>query len=188
MQRAAVREGEDAARDLAISIAGIRNRGDSSSEQARHRAADTTLAMAVLSELQTRVRNLEDAVAMSRLSSPLAGLVIGVDAEVGVQWNTRDTRAAFEIVDPASYVVRVSVPSARARRFEAGEAAWVELPKHVRADRRTLPASMESVSSIDVPITERAVTTMWREVRFKLPSEVPQDLITGDEIRVAFAP
>jgi multidrug efflux pump subunit AcrA (membrane-fusion protein) len=187
-QRTAKRGGEEAARDLALAIGARRNRVDGASRRARRRASDNSLAKAVVSELRTRVLNLEDAVKKSRIRSPIDGLVIGVNAEVGVQWNTRDLRAAFDIVDPESYVARVTIPARRALRFERNEEVWVELPAHVRTDQRTVPAVVHSVSSMDVPLEEDGITLMWREVGFKLPSRLPTDLIVGDEIRVAFAP
>ncbi len=189
VQRAAKRAGEEAARDLAIDIATYRNRGGASGRRARAKASDDALARAVASELRTRVRNLEDAVNKSRVASPLDGLVVRVNARVGEPWNTRVPEAAFEVVDPASYVARVTIPSVRAKKFEINEEVWVELPRHVEAADRLLPGVVVSVSSVDVPIEDDdGVVTTWREVGFKLPSRLPDGLGIGDDVRVAFAP
>ncbi len=193
VQRAAKRAGEEAAeeaaRDLAIRIGTYRNKGGEAGRRARSKASDDALALAVASELRTRVRNLEDAVNKSRVASPLDGLVIRVNARPGEPWNTRVPEAAFEVVDPTSYVARVSLPASRALRFAENEEAWVELPGHVRSPDRLLPAVVSTISSVDVPMEDDdGITTLWREVAFKLPSRLPEDLIIGDEVRVAFAP
>ena len=189
VQRAAKREGEEGARDLAILLATRRNKGGSASRRAGERAGEDALARAVLSELGTRVRNLEHAVNKSRVASPVSGFVLAVAAQPGRSWNTRDPEPAFQIVDPSLFVARVTLPAARARRFESEEEAWVELPSHVEAASRTVPAYVVSVSSRDVSIEdEDGIPGLWREVGFKLPTRLPGGLTIGDEVRVAFAP
>jgi multidrug efflux pump subunit AcrA (membrane-fusion protein) len=189
VQRAAKREGEEAGRDLAISIATRRNEGGAAGQRARRKASNDKLAFALASELGTRVRNLEDAVNQSRIASPLGGLVVAVNARAGEAWNTRVPEAAFEIVDPGSYVARVTLPARRAARFEENEEAWVELPRHVAGADRLLPVVVHSVSSVDVAMENAdGHMTKWREVGFKLPSRLPEALGMGDEVRVAFAP
>jgi hypothetical protein len=125
----------------------------------------------------------------SRIASPLGGLVVAVNARAGEAWNTRVPEAAFEIVDPGSYVARVTLPARRAARFEKNEEAWVELPQHVAGADRLLPVVVHSVSSVDVAMENAdGHMTKWREVGFKLPSRLPEALGMGDEVRVAFAP
>ena len=186
IQRRARTESEQGAAELAIAL--HKTRTDRPSTRAVRRANEDALAVALVDDLEQRIRQLEGAIDNSKLKSPLAGIIIGVRAAAGDEWNTRTVEPAFQIVDPRSFVVTVVIPLAAARALDLNEVAWVELPADGAAPV-VVRAELTSIADEHVTLAGQsggAVT--WTNVVFKLPPDLPRRSYIGEEARVALAP
>lgn len=186
VRRRAKSEGQEGAADLAVAI--HKTRTDRPSTRAVRRANEDALAVALVDDLEQRVRQLEDAINNSKLKSPLDGIVIGIQALGGEEWNTRVREAAFQIVDPRSFVVTVVIPVERANALRQDEVAWVELPGGDGAPT-VVQARWLSVADEQVTLTGSAGGSVaWTNALFKLPADLPRRSFIGEEARVALAP
>lgn len=179
-QATAKREGERAATERAIAMAAARGVRKPSTASSR-RAAEDSLALALQDDLAQRVAQLQFAIENSRLESPIAGQVVNVTVFPGGDWNTRSVEAAFEVVDPGSFVVQVVVPEDRARALAADAEVTVELPALGNATAATLPARLVEVGEEGVSL---GGGTRFVPVTFKLPSNPPRPLLMGEEVEV----
>ena len=187
VRRAVQTQGEGAA--VARAIALHQGRTTRPSSVAVHRAAEDSLALSLVDDLAQRLRQLQDAIDESTLTTPVAGLVIGASPIPGTEWNTRGGEPAFEIVDPASYVVRAVLPASRARRLTPGENAWVELPSVGGAPPMVVVARAGVVDDREVSLTSEAgAGTAWVDATFHLPAALPRRVWIGEEVRIAVAP
>lgn len=178
--------GEEGAADLAVAI--HKSRTPRPSTRAVRRANEDALAVALVDDLEQRIRQLEDAIDNSKLKAPFSGIVIGIQAMAGEEWNTRTVDPAFQIVDPRSFVVTVVIPVDRAKTLREGETAWVELPGG-NGPPTVVRARWLSVAEEQVTLTGSAGGGVaWTNALFKLPSELPRRSYIGEEARVALAP
>jgi multidrug efflux pump subunit AcrA (membrane-fusion protein) len=183
-QAAARREGEEAARDRAIALAARRGGRRPSVSQVR-RAAEDSLALALVDDNAQRVRQLEDAIANSSLKAPWDGIVVGVTARAGEEWNTRSVYAAVQLVDPTSFVVQIVIPVLRAKKLQEGELAWVELPALGSTATTVVRARWMSIGEESSQLAGGAA---WVNAVFQLPNNLPRRVLMGEEVRVVLQP
>jgi hypothetical protein len=187
VRRRARTNGEEGAADLAVAI--HKSRTARPSTRAVRRANEDALAVALVDDLDQRIRQLSDAIDNSSLKAPLAGIVIGIQAGVGEVWNTRTVEPAFQIVDPRSFVVTVVIPVERARQLTSNEVAWVEIPGAGGDPPTVAIAHSQSVADEAVTLTGSAGGSVaWTNAIFKLPAELPRHIFVGEEARVALGP
>lgn len=184
-QYTARREGEEAARDRAIALAARHARGRNVSTRQARRAAEDSLALALVDDLEQRVRTLEDAIENSKLTSPMDGLIVNSTAVAGLEWNTRSVDAAFEMVDPTTFTVQIVIPMSRAKRLQEGELAWVELPAVGGTPPQVIRARWLSTGE---NASQLAGGTAWVNTVFQLPTQLPRRVFMGEEVRVTLAP
>ncbi|MCP4873839.1 MAG: biotin/lipoyl-binding protein [Proteobacteria bacterium] len=173
---------EHEAAEKAVAIAAVRNRGARSGTAAR-RAAEERIAAALVDELGGRVRGLEDDIAKSVVRAPISGQIVSVRLSEGGQWNTRNVDPAFEILDPASLVIRAAVPVGLAKVMREREIVWLDL-----GDGASEPVE-GMVSEIDeqelrVSGNDGEFSTV-RHVRFTVTPAVSRRLEIGQPVRVA---
>lgn len=187
VRRAAGTTGEEGAANLAVAL--HKARTDRPSTHAVRRANEDALAVALVDDLDQRIRQLQNAIDHSSLKAPLNGVVIGIRAAVGEAWNTRTVEAAFQIVDPKSFVVTVVIPVERARALSQDERAWVEIPGARGGPPTVVTAQWQSVAAEQVTLTGSAGGSVaWTNAIFKLPADLPRHIFIGEEARVALAP
>ncbi len=180
-------DGEEGAADLAVAL--HKARTERPSTHAVRRANEDALAVALVDDLEQRIRQLEKAIAHSALKAPLSGIVIDVAVAAGEEWNTRTVRPAFQIVDPRSFVVTVVIPVERARTLTPDQVAWVEIPGERGGPPTVVSARWQSVAEDQVTLTGRSGGTVaWTNAVFKLPADLPRHVFVGEEARVALAP
>jgi|GEM_PF-2020337 len=179
-QRTARREGEEAARDRAIAMA-TRRMGSKPSTTKVRIAAEDSLALALMDDIDQRVRQLQDAVENSSLRSPMDGIVVGVTVRQGEEWNTRNVDPAFQLVDPSSFVVQIVIPMRRAKQLAEGELAWVELPAQGKSPVQVVQGRWLTVGDES---SQLAGGTAWVNATFQLPSNLPRRVHMGEEVRV----
>jgi len=187
VRRRARTDGEEGAADLAVAI--HKSRTARPSTRAVRRANEDALAVALVDDLDQRIRQLRDAIDNSSLKAPLDGIVIGIQAGVGEVWNTRTVDPAFQIVDPRAFVVTVVIPGERAQQLSPDEVAWVEIPGQGGGPPTVSVARWQSVANEAVTLTGSAGGSVaWTNAIFKLPAELPRHVFVGEEARVALAP
>lgn len=183
-QRRVARGGdEEELRDLVLDIAQQRN--EKPRTAAIKRAHQDQLAVALVDDLGSRARQLEDALKSSSLESPLDGVVVAMSVRPGMAWNTRSGDSAFEIVDPTALVVRAEVPRTRADAMQIRELVWVEFN-----GRAVVQAGVQEVGE-DVRQGFDEATGTNRPVRivtFSLPAKLPDSVEVGADARVALQP
>jgi len=184
-QFTARREGEEAAVDRAIALAARHNRGRRVSTRQSRRAAEDSLALALVDDLDQRVRTLEDAIQNSRLTSPMDGLIVNSTAVAGLEWNTRSVDPAFEMVDPSTFTVQIVIPMSRAKRLQTNELVWVELPAVGGGTPQVIRARWLSTGE---NASQLARGTAWVNTVFQLPSKLPRRVFMGEEVRVTLTP
>lgn len=174
--------GEEAATDMALRLARARNTAEGHRSGVAARAAGERLAAGLADDLAARVRQLEDAIDRSTLTSPMAGVVVRVGVHEGAQWNTRAVDPAFEVLDPGGNVVRAAIPVQIARVMQPGEPARV----HVEPGGATVPASVLRVEDDEMRVTgEDGEAWTVREVVLSLAPEVARTLEVGQLVQVA---
>ena len=183
-RRSARNEGESAARDRAIAMATRRGGARASKSQTR-RASEDALALALVDDNEQRVRQLREAIANSTLKAPMGGTVVGITARAGESWNTRSVDAAFDLVDPASFVAEIVIPQSRAKRLVKDELVWVELPALGSSPMQVIRARWLSTSGESSQLAGGAA---WVGATFQLPRELPRRLHVAEEVRVVLRP
>ena len=179
--RAARSGGEEAARDAAIAIASRRNSGTRGSGATR-RAAGERLAVALIDDLGSRVRGLEDAIERSTLRAPVSGEVVAIEIYEGGQWNTRSVEPAFQILDPDSNVVRARVPAELARLMRLDEQVWVA----PMGSKSTATGTVAAIAEDEFRVTTADGSVVrLTEVLFGLPEAASRALEVGEIVRVA---
>lgn len=180
--RAAERGGDEEARDTAIRLALIRNGGTQRRTGVARRAGRERLAVALVDDLATRVRQLEDAIDRSTLRAPSAGQVVTINLYEGGQWNTRSVEPAFEILDPESFVVRAGVPSGLAKVMRPDEEVWIDLLD----GSPTASGRMIEITEGELRITDaNGELVNLREVIFEVAAAVSRAMEVGQPVRVA---
>ena len=180
--RAARRGGDEEARATAIWLATVRNSGSQRKSGVAARAGRERLAVALVDDLASRVRHLEDAIEASSLTAPFAGQVVTVNVYEGSQWNTRSVEPAFEILDPESHVVRAAVPTALAKVMRPDEEVWIDLMD----GSPTAPGRAREVTEGELRLTrEDGHPVRLMEVIFEVPPEVSRAMEVGQPVRVA---
>lgn len=180
--RAAARGGEEEARDTAIRLATARNGGSHRRTGVAARAGRERLAVALVDDLASRVRHLEDAIERSVLLAPASGQVVTVGLYEGGQWNTRSVDPAFEILDPESFVVRAAVPAGLAKVMKPGEEVWIDLMDGSAA----APGRAQEITEGELRLTGAdGQLTSLREVIFEVPPAVSRATEVGQPVRVA---
>ncbi len=180
--RAAERGGDEEARDTAIRLATVRNSGGQRRSGVAARAGRERLATALVDDLATRVRQLEDAIARSTLAAPSNGQVVTVNVYEGGQWNTRSVDPAFELLDPESFVIRAAVPAGLAKVMKVGEEVWIDLLD----GSPTAPGRAMEITEIELRLTgPDGKPKELRDVIFEVPPEVSRATEVGQGVRVA---
>ncbi|MCO4769431.1 MAG: biotin/lipoyl-binding protein [Deltaproteobacteria bacterium] len=184
-KRTARTQGEEAAVERALAINARHTRGRKVSTRQARRASEDALSLALVDDLEQRVRTLENAIDNSQLKSPMNGLVVNVTALQGVEWNTRSVDSAFSMVDPASFIVQIVIPKKRADRLVEKELAWVELPELGGTGRKVIRARWQSVGEES---SQLAGGSAWVNAVFQLPKSLPRRVHMGEEVRVVLQP
>lgn len=174
-----VERGEHAASERALAIAGVRNRGNRRGSVVR-RAAGERVAAALVDDLSSRVRQLEDAIQNSVIRAPVSGQVIDVNVEVGSNWNTRSTKPSVSILDPLSLVIRAGVPAALAKVMRPREVVWIEI------DGKPIEGSAWQIGEDELRLpSEDGEYETIREVLFTVDPAIARTLEVGQVVRVA---
>jgi len=182
-----VAEAEDPqarAREIAVSLS---RRHTSVPRRATvKRAAKERLNIALVDDFRSRMDKLQADIDRAELVSPISGVVVDVNVYVGDQWNTRDTQPSFELMDPASMVLRADLPLRRARLLVEGEPVWVE----VEVDGAMRPMEGRVREIAEEPRYERKsdgeVVAEARSVYILLPRSGLGGVAIGARARVAF--
>ncbi len=184
-QRRARTSGEEAAVERALAIHARHTRGRKVSTSKARRASEDRLALALVDDLEQRVRTLRDAIQNSQLKAPMDGLVVNVTALPGVEWNTRSVDSAIAMVDPSSFIVQIVIPVERAKRLQENELAWVELAALGETGRKVIRGRWVSVGDQS---NQLAGGSAWVNAVFQLPQNLPRRVHMGEEVRVVLAP
>lgn len=181
-QRKLELQGQEAARDFVAEIA--RRRNTKPRTQAMRRANHERLSIALVDDLESRVRQLKFALEQSTLKSPIDGVLVAVTVFPGEPWATRALDEAFEILDPDGLVVRAEVRRQRADTMTMGELSWVELG--VRG-KPVVEAGVQEVSrdTRSHPNLETGGQQEFKLVTFKLPGNLPPGVDIGTDVRIA---
>ncbi len=174
---------EEEMRDMVWDIA--RRRNEKPRTEAIRRAHGEQLSIALVDDLESRTRQLEDALKYSSLKSPLDGVVVGMSVRPGQAWNTRSLDPAFEIVDPTALVVRAEVRSVRADTMKLREMVWIELGGEHVVQAGVKEISRDLRSRVDLETGEPRTI---RLVAFELPSPLPPGVDVGTDARIALQP
>lgn len=182
LQRAAELGGEEAARDLAIALS--RRRSKPPSRRVIERAAKDRLNQELVDELASRINTLEFGMRASELRSPIDGVVVEVGVGPGEEWNTRSGGIAFHVVEPSSFVVRATLPEARARLLAEGEPVWLEL--HVGERVGMVDGAVRTLDTRVWEATDPAGESLGRRrLAWFAPARIPAGLRPGEIARVA---
>lgn len=128
MTEAMKHEGQEGATRVVTSGTHRRGRRDRASRaDIGGRTSDDRLAVALLDDLDQRRLRLEREIRESDLTSPLTGVVVMVGVREGQQVQTRGGDAAFVLLDPSDFVVRIGVPTELASVLQEDEGAWLDL-------------------------------------------------------------
>ncbi len=181
-QRKLERQGEEAARDFVAEVARRRNKKPRT--RAMKRANKERLSIALVDDLESRVRQLEFALEQSTLKSPIAGTLVSVTVFPGEPWATRALEEAFEILDPSGLVVRAEVRRQRAETMTLGELSWVEIGVN---GKPVVEAGVKDVSrdTRTHPNLEGVGVQEFKLVTFKLPRALPAGVDVGTDVRIA---
>jgi multidrug resistance efflux pump len=180
--RAARRGGDEEARDTAIRLATLRNGGSRRRSGVVARAGRERLAVALVEDLASRVRHLEDAIDSSTLKAPASGQVVTINVYEGGQWATRSVDPAFEILDPESHVVRAAVPTGLAKVMRPEEEVWIDLMD----GSATAPGRTREVIDGELRLTgDDGQPVRLMEVIFEVPPAVSKAMEVGQPVRVA---
>ncbi len=187
IRRAMLQEGQEAAADRAIAIAQVRTvKPDTATIRRNNR---DSMSRALTHDLGQRVANLQDAVAKSRLVSPVDAVVQKVNAREGAEWQTRDPTPAVVLVDATAYRLRAPLAADRARALALGTGAWCELDGR-GGPPQVVGCEVLAVSAEDIVLSGSggAEATRWREVTFGLAGRLPVAVTVGDPVRIALSP
>jgi multidrug efflux pump subunit AcrA (membrane-fusion protein) len=174
---------EEEMRDMVLDIAQRRN--EKPRTHAIKRAHAEQLSIALVDDLSSRMRTLEDSLNGSTLKSPLDGVVVAMTVRPGKVWNTRSEDAAFEIVDPTALVVRAEVRRSRADTMQLREMVWIELDGEQVVQAGVKEISRNLRQRVD-PDTGQPRSI--RMVTFSLPATLPAGVDVGSEARIALQP
>ncbi len=174
---------EEEMRDMVLDLAQRRN--DKPRTSAIRRAHEEQLSIALVDDLASRARQLEDSLAHSTLESPLDGVVVGMAVREGLAWNTRSVDPAFEIVDPTALVVRAEVRRVRADTMKLRELVWIELGGSAVVQAGVREISRDVRNRVDLETGEPRTI---RLVTFDLPPTLPPGVDVGTDARIALQP